>query len=91
MINLFGGSDSISEGSPIVITYIFYMFPKLTRERWAKNDKQFVLDLLHEEHVLLVHGSGFSREYGSGHVRLVFLPGTEILEEAFDRINRFMK
>ena len=68
----------------------FYMFPKLTREKWVNNDKQFVLDLLHEEHVLLVHGSGFSSEYGSGHVRLVFLPGTEILEEAFDRINRFM-
>ena len=69
----------------------FYMFPKLTQKKWAKDDKQFVLDLLHEEHVLLVHGSGFSREYGSGHVRLVFLPEKEILEEAFDRINRFMK
>ena len=33
----------------------FYMFVRLTDNRWASNDKQFVLDLLHEEHVLLVH------------------------------------
>ena len=38
----------------------FYMFIRLTDDAWANNDKQFVLDLLHEEHVLLVHGSGFS-------------------------------
>ena len=51
----------------------FYMFVKLTDEKWANNDKKFVLDLLHEEHVLLVHGSGFSPEYGKGHIRLVYL------------------
>ena len=31
----------------------FYMFVRLTDERWKNNDKQFVLQLLHEEHVLL--------------------------------------
>ena len=43
-----------------------------------------------EEHVLLVHGSGFSKEFGSGHFRIVFIPEIEILEEAFARINRFI-
>lgn len=68
----------------------FYMFPRLTHPRWAKDDKAFVLDLLHQEKVLLVHGSGFSPEFGAGFVRLVFLPAVEVLEEVFDRIDRFL-
>ena len=68
----------------------FYMFVKLTDEKWAQDDKQFVLDLLHEEHVLVVHGSGFSPELGRGHFRIVYLPSTEVLNDAFDRIERFL-
>lgn len=67
------------------------MFVRLTDPWWSTNDKQFVLDLLHEEHVLLVHGSGFSSERGSGHVRLVYLADVKVLDEAFDRIERFLK
>jgi alanine-synthesizing transaminase len=69
----------------------FYMFVRLTDAQWAADDKQFVLDLLHEEHVLLVHGSGFSPEMGAGHFRLVFLPDVDVLHEAFDRIDRFLQ
>ena len=69
----------------------FYMFVRLTDERWKNNDKQFVLQLLHEEHVLLVHGSGFSKEKGKGHVRLVFLPDVATLNTAFDRIDAFLQ
>ncbi len=68
----------------------FYMFVKLTDEKWQNNDKEFVLQLLHEEHVLVVHGSGFSADLGVGHFRLVYLPNTDILNEAFDRIDRFL-
>ncbi|MEC7255663.1 MAG: aminotransferase class I/II-fold pyridoxal phosphate-dependent enzyme [Candidatus Thermoplasmatota archaeon] len=68
----------------------FYMFVKLTDEKWHNNDKEFVLQLLHEEHVLVVHGSGFSADLGAGHFRLVYLPNTDILNEAFDRIDRFL-
>lgn len=68
----------------------FYMFIRLTDEKWMNDDKQFVLDLLQEEHVLVVHGSGFSPELGKGHVRLVYLANQEILSEAFDRIERFL-
>ena len=68
----------------------FYMFVKLTDEKWQNNDKEFVLQLLHEEHVLVVHGSGFSADLGAGHFRLVYLPNTDILNEAFDRIDRFL-
>ena len=69
----------------------FYMFVRLTDSKWANNDKKFVLDLLHEEHVLLVHGSGFSAQMGMGHFRLVYLANTDVLNEAFDRIERFLK
>ena len=69
----------------------FYMFVKLTDEKWSKNDKEFVLKLLHEEHVLVVHGSGFSPELGVGHFRIVYLPDIDVLNEAFDRIDNFLK
>ncbi|MGB0700250.1 MAG: aminotransferase class I/II-fold pyridoxal phosphate-dependent enzyme [Candidatus Poseidoniaceae archaeon] len=68
----------------------FYMFVKLTDAKWRDNDKEFVLQLLHEEHVLVVHGSGFSSDLGKGHFRIVYLPNLEILNEAFDRIERFL-
>ena len=69
----------------------FYMFVKLTDSKWENNDKEFVLQLLQEEHVLVVHGSGFSPELGVGHFRIVYLPDEEILHEAFDRIERFLQ
>ena len=68
----------------------FYMFIKLTDPHWFQNDKEFVLKLLHEQHVLTVHGSGFSNIYGKGHFRIVFLPTEEILKDALDRIEIFL-
>ena len=68
----------------------FYMFVRLLDEKWANDDKQFVLDLLHEEHVLVVHGSGFSPELGKGHFRIVYLPDVDVLNEAFNRIESFL-
>ena len=68
----------------------FYMFVKLTDPYWYENDKKFVLQLLHEEHVLTVHGSGFSKKYGKGHFRIVFLPTQEILKDALDRIDKIL-
>ena len=70
----------------------FYIFPKVDAvgKVW-KTDKDFVLNLLHEEGVLVVHGSGFGVEYGSGHFRAVFLPPPDVLNEAFDKLEAFMK
>ena len=68
----------------------FYMFVRLTDPKWSQDDKSFVLQLLHEEHVLLVHGSGFSEDLGRGHVRLVYLADETVLEEAFRRIEKFL-
>jgi alanine-synthesizing transaminase len=68
----------------------FYIFPKIESDAW-KDDMEFTLDLLREEHVLVVNGSGFDKTYGAGHFRSVFLPKIEILGEAFDRLENFMK
>ena len=69
----------------------FYMFVRITHEYWKDKDKEFVLDLLHKKHVLTVHGSGFSNEYGKGHFRLVFLPSSDILIDALERIDNFLQ
>jgi len=71
----------------------FYIFPKIEAMNsgvW-KTDKDFVLDLLNEAHVLVVHGSGFCKTYGKDHFRAVILPNMETLSEAFDKIESFMK
>jgi alanine-synthesizing transaminase len=70
----------------------FYVFPKIhaVGSKW-KTDMEFAVELLKETGVLLVHGSGFDPIYGAGHARGVFLPPIEMLEEAFNEIERFMK
>ncbi len=70
----------------------FYIFPKidLTLGKWA-NDLEFVKELLLSTGVLTVNGSGFGRIYGSGYFRIVYLPPIEVLEEAMNRIESFMK
>jgi alanine-synthesizing transaminase len=70
----------------------FYIFPKIhgVGKRW-KTDMQFVVELLRETGVLIVNGSGFDPVYGAGHARVVFLPPIEMLEQAFNEIERFMK
>lgn len=71
----------------------FYIFPKIDAMQkgiW-KDDKEFVLDLLHDQQVLLVHGSGFCNTYGKNHFRAVILPTIDVLEEAFNKLEKFMK
>ena len=76
--------DGVSASKP---EGAFYVFPRIPDE----DDKKFVLDLLHEKHVLFVHGSGFCPTYGKGHLRSVFLPKVEVLEEAYNKLEEFVK
>ncbi|MEL1228839.1 MAG: aminotransferase class I/II-fold pyridoxal phosphate-dependent enzyme, partial [Candidatus Neomarinimicrobiota bacterium] len=69
----------------------FYMFVRITHDFWKHRDKEFVLKLLNEKHVLLVHGSGFSKEFGKEHFRMVFLPKKNILEKVLSRIDDFLQ
>lgn len=68
-----------------------YLFPRLDPEIYPiENDQQFVLDLLLEEKVLLVQGSGFNW-YQPDHFRVVFLPNVDDLTEAVGRIAHFLQ
>ena len=69
------------------------MFPRIDcmGEGPWNNDKEFVLDLLREEKVLTVFGSGFGEEHGKDHFRIVILPPEDILSSAFDGMERLIK
>lgn len=68
-----------------------YIFPKVEIGKRWKDDKEFVYEFLKMKKVLLVHGSGFCPIYGKDHFRSVFLPPVDIMEEAFSRLEDFMK
>lgn len=70
----------------------FYIFPKIhdVGTRW-KTDLDFVVGLLRQTGVLVVHGSGFDPVYGAGHFRAVYLPPIKMLEEALNALESFMK
>ncbi len=67
-----------------------YMFPKLDPKIYPiVDDQQFAYELLAEEKVLIVQGTGFNWRTPD-HFRLVFLPNTDDLHEAIGRIARFL-
>ena len=68
-----------------------YLFPKLDPKIYPiADDQQFILDLLLEEKVLLVQGTGFNWKTPD-HFRVVFLPNVDDLTEAIKRIARFLE
>lgn len=68
-----------------------YLFPKLDPAIYPiEDDQQFILDLLLEEKVLLVQGTGFNWKKPD-HFRVVFLPNVDDLAEAIQRIGRFLE
>ena len=67
-----------------------YLFPKLDQKMYPiADDQQFILELLEAEKVLLVQGSGFNWPHPD-HLRVVFLPNLDDLQEAIGRIARFL-
>lgn len=67
-----------------------YLFPRLDPNVYpVVDDRDFVLDLLKETHVLVVQGTGFHWPQPD-HFRLVFLPREDLLETAADRIETFL-
>ena len=68
-----------------------YMFPRLDPKIYPIQDDQlFIQDLLQQERVLLVQGTGFNWPHPD-HFRLVFLPYEDDLREAIGRIARFLE
>jgi alanine-synthesizing transaminase len=67
-----------------------YMFPRLDPKVYPiDDDQQFAYELLAEEKVLIVQGTGFNW-IAPDHFRLVFLPNADDLSEAIGRIERFL-
>ena len=68
-----------------------YLFPRLDPKMYPiANDQQFIMDLLLQEKVLVVQGSGFNWAHPD-HFRVVFLPSVDDLHEAIGRIARFLE
>ncbi|CBJ51406.1 pyridoxal phosphate-dependent aminotransferase [Ralstonia solanacearum] len=68
-----------------------YMFPRLDPSVYPIDDDQtFIRQLLEEERVLLVQGTGFNW-HSPDHFRIVFLPHEDDLREAIGRIARFLE
>jgi alanine-synthesizing transaminase len=68
-----------------------YMFARLDPKVYSiADDQQFACDLLEQERVLVVQGTGFNYPTPD-HFRLVFLPHEDDLAEAIGRIGRFLE
>jgi alanine-synthesizing transaminase len=66
------------------------MFPRLDPKMYPINDdQQFAYDLLAEERVLIVQGTGFNCTTPD-HFRVVFLPNVDDLSVAVGRIAHFL-
>ena len=67
-----------------------YLFPRLDPTMYPiANDQEFALEMLKEEKLLVVQGTGFNW-IAPDHFRMVFLPNGDDLEEAMERIERFL-
>ena len=67
-----------------------YIFPKIDRNMYnIDDDELFVLDLLKQEKVMLVHGRGFNWK-DPDHFRIVYLPRVEELADVQEKITRVL-
>jgi alanine-synthesizing transaminase len=68
-----------------------YCFPKIDAKRFnIGSDQRFMLDLLREQHLLLVQGTGFNWKEPD-HFRIVFLPDKDTLSDAMRRLSVFLE
>ena len=68
-----------------------YLFPRLDpKVHRIHDDEKLVYDLLTQEKMLLVQGTAFNWPEPD-HLRVVFLPRKEQIEDAVERLERFLK
>jgi alanine-synthesizing transaminase len=68
-----------------------YVFPKIDLKKFGlANDESFVYDLLSEQKVLVVAGTGFNY-ITDDHFRIVFLPTLDELNQAMDKLSFFLE
>ena len=78
--------ENLSCQTPAAAFYLMVKAEKLG----GRTDEQFVLDMLKETGVLVVHGSGFGTDPRQGYFRMVYLADEPTLAEVFTRIDQFM-
>ncbi len=67
-----------------------YLFPKLDQKKFnIKDDQRFAMDLLMEEKILIVQGTGFNW-HKPDHFRIVCLPRIDELSQAISKIGNFL-
>jgi alanine-synthesizing transaminase len=68
-----------------------YVFPRLDTDLYkVDDDEELVLELLRDENLLVMPGTGFNWP-APDHLRLVTLPEVELLEDAIGRLGRFLE
>ena len=87
VVNMISGIPGLSAVMP---KGALYCFPKIDTKLFnITSDEKFVMDLLREKHLLLVHGTGFNWKEPD-HFRIVFLPDKEMLIDALSRMKVFL-
>jgi aspartate/methionine/tyrosine aminotransferase len=66
-------------------TGAMYLFPRIGKLPAGTGDFEYCMSLLEETGLCTVNGSGFGQEEGTHHLRIAFLPPTELLEEVLPR------
>ena len=69
----------------------FYIFPKVELGNRWKSDEEFCIDVLRHTGIIFPYGSGFGKKYGKDHFRSIILPPIEMMSEALDKLEEFMK
>ncbi|WP_275415586.1 pyridoxal phosphate-dependent aminotransferase [Virgisporangium aliadipatigenens] len=68
-----------------------YLFARLDPDLYKiHDDEQLIVDLLEQQHLLLSHGTGFNLPTPN-HLRLVFLAPVDVLDDAIERLRRFLE
>lgn len=68
-----------------------YAFPSVDTEQLPDfNDHRFAMDMLEQQHVLLVPGSSFNVPYHN-HFRVTFLPRAGVIDEVFGRMEQLLE
>tara|TARA_R110001583_G_scaffold16561_6_gene67771 strand:+ start:6531 stop:7745 length:1215 start_codon:yes stop_codon:yes gene_type:complete len=68
-----------------------YLFPKIDQKRFnIKDDQRFAMDLLTQEKILIVQGTGFNW-HKPDHFRIVCLPRMDELTKAISKIGHFLE
>ncbi|MDR2303500.1 MAG: pyridoxal phosphate-dependent aminotransferase [Treponema sp.] len=86
-----GMASAIPGLSVVMPRGALYCFPKVDIARFnITDDEKFMMDLLREQHLLMVQGTGFNWQKPD-HFRIVFLPDKDTLADAMKRLAVFLE